>query len=59
MSEVETVREKMIRLMDYSIDVVKRISEKEDAMPGEIAALPALIDSIVNITAYAVIEKKN
>lgn len=56
---METVREKMIRLMDYSIDVVKKISEKEDAMPEEIASLPALIDSIVNITAHAVIEKKD
>ena len=54
-----TVKAKMIRLMDALLTVAERISEKENATPEEIAVLPALADSIVNITGYAVIEPKD
>ena len=56
---METVKSKMLRLMDDLLLVTNRISNDENAKPEEIAALPALADSIVRITAYAVIEKKD
>ena len=51
-----TQKEKMINLMDDLLSVVHRISNDKSATPEEIAALPALADSIVHITGYAVIE---
>ena len=51
-----TQKEKMISLMDDLLSVVHRISNNKEATPEEIAALPALADSIVHITGYAVIE---
>lgn len=56
---METVKDKMLRLMDDLLFVVHKIATDEDAKPEEIAALPALADSIVHITAYAVIEKRD
>ena len=54
----ETVRSKMIRLMVALISVAERIAQNENAKPEEIAALPGIANSVVNITAYAVIEPK-
>ena len=54
---METVKSKMIRLMDALLLVAERTAQKENATPEEIAVLPALADSIVNITGYAVIER--
>lgn len=54
---METVKSKMIRLMDSLISVAERIASDENAKPEEIAALPALANSVIAITAYAVIEK--
>lgn len=54
-----TVREKMVHLMDLLLQEVEQIVRKKDPTPQEIAALPALADSIVNITGYAVIEPKD
>ena len=56
---MESVRNKMIRLMDALLLVVERTVKNEKATPEEIAALPALANSIVNITSYAVIEPKS
>lgn len=56
---METVREKMIRLMDALLVVAERTARKENATPEEVAALPALANSIVNITSFAVIEPKS
>ncbi len=53
------VKMKMIHLMDLLLQEVETIVNKEDQTPQEIAALPALADSIVHITGYAVIEKKD
>lgn len=55
---METVRDKMVRLMDMLLTEVNKIVSKDDQTPEEIAALPVLADSIVNITAHAVIERK-
>lgn len=51
-----TQKEKMVSLMDDLRSVVHRIANNENATPEEIAVLPALADSIVHITGYAVIE---
>lgn len=51
-----TQKEKMISLMDDLLAVVHRISNNKSATPEEIAVLPALANSIVYITGYAVIE---
>lgn len=51
-----TQKEKMISLMDDLLTVVHRISNDKRATPQEIAVLPALADSIVHITGYAIIE---
>lgn len=55
---MESVKSKMIRLMDALITVAERTAKNENATPEEIATLPALANSIVNITSYAVIEQK-
>lgn len=54
-----TVREKMIKMMDALLLSAERISQNENAKPEEIALLPALASAMVEITAYAVIEKKD
>lgn len=54
-----TMRDRMLNLMDSLISIVDRVAKNENAKPEEIAALPALVESIVNITRYAVIEKKD
>lgn len=54
---MKTVKERMIHVMDELISVIDRIAENEDAKPEEIALLPALAESVVNITGHAVIEK--
>lgn len=51
-----TQKEKMISLMDDLLGVVHRIARDKSATPEEIAVLPALANSIVYITGYAVIE---
>ncbi len=59
-AEIEsmTVKEKMVHLMDSLINVVDRISKEENAELEKLALLPALTESIVCITGYAVIEDK-
>ena len=53
-----TVKEKMVHLMDTLISVVDRIAKDENAEPEKLALLPALTESIVNITGYAVINER-
>lgn len=54
-----TIRDRMLRVMDDIITVIDRIAADENAKPEEIAALPALANCLVQISAYAVIEKKS
>ncbi len=56
---MQPVKEKMIHLMDLLLQEVETIVNKDEPTPQEIATLPALANSIVNITGYAVIEKKD
>lgn len=56
-SESITVKEKMIHLMDTLINVVDRIAKDENAEPEMLALIPALVECVVNITGYAVIEE--
>jgi len=51
--------ERKIYVIDILIGEMERISKKEKPEPEEIALLPALVNSIVSVTGYAVIEKKN
>lgn len=55
---MKTMKERMLHLIDLMIGEVERICEKENPEPEEVKLVPALVDSIVQITAYAVIEKK-
>lgn len=57
-SESITVKEKMVHLMDSLINVVDRIAKDENAEPEKLALLPALTQSIVSITGYAVINER-
>lgn len=59
MANQEKVRDKMIRLMDMLLKEVDQLVAKENQTPEELKALPALADSIVNITAHAVIERRD
>ena len=52
------MKERMLHLIDLMIGEVEQICEKENPEPEEVKLIPALVDSIVQITAYAVIEKK-
>lgn len=56
MSKMARVKEKMTHVMDKLISVIDRIAEDENAKPEEIAALQALAQSVIDITAYAVIK---
>lgn len=56
---METVKDKMVRLMDLLLQEVEKIVNAENPTPQEVATLPALANSIVNITGYAVIEPKD
>ncbi len=56
---MQTVRERMLHVLDLEISVMERIADKKEAKPEELALLPALADSICRITSYAVIEAKN
>ena len=56
--ESMTVKEKMVHLMDSLINVVDRIAKDENAEPEKLALLPALAQSIVSITGYAVINER-
>lgn len=53
-----TVKEKMVNLMDTLINVIDRIAKDENAEPEKLALLPALTESVVNITEYAVINER-
>lgn len=57
--KMQTTRDKMVRLMDALIEVAVRIADDKNAKPEELSILPALADSVVRITGYAVIEKNN
>ena len=59
MANQEKVRDKMIRLMDMLLKEVDQLVAKENQTPEELKALPAPADSIVNITAHAVIERRD
>ena len=56
--ESMTAKEKMVHLMDRLINVVDRIAKDENAEPEKLALLPALMQSIVSITGYAVINER-
>lgn len=56
---MRTVKDRMLHVMDDIISVIDRISENKDAKPEEVATLPALVNCLVDITAYAVIEPRN
>ncbi len=56
--ESMTAKEKMVHLMDRLINVVDRIAKDENAEPEKLALLPALTQSIVSITGYAVINER-
>ena len=55
---MKTMKERMLHLIDLMIGEVEQICEKDNPEPEEVALIPTLVDSIVQITAYAVIEKK-
>lgn len=55
---MKTMKERMLHLIDLMIGEVERICQKDNPEPEEVKLIPVLVDSIVQITAYAVIEKK-
>lgn len=57
MSESKSVKEKMVSAMDAILSVIERIAANEKATPEELKALPELVNAMVQITGYAVIEK--
>lgn len=56
---METVRDRMLHVMDDIIAIIDRIAADENAKPEDVATLPALVNCLVQISGYAVIEKKS
>lgn len=54
-----TMKEKMVRVIDILIEEMEDIHAKKEKEPKERELLPVLAGAIVNITGYAVIEKKD
>lgn len=55
---MKTMKEKMIRVIDILIEEMEEIHAKKDKRLVEVEVLNKLANAIVNITGYAVIEKK-